>query len=233
MGKTQEENCNSSVWGGARETLVSHLVWILPVFANFVNSGMSLTFEQVVTQLQQEEITLKALVAGETGLVDAVRAINHLATAQVRKDTPSLIDVTGLGRPKEVSGKEEDFQQWLKKTEAFFASVLKEFEMMLECAEEATEITTTAIDLELLPTSTNVQRGTHQLEFVLLQMYTALMALASYEANDIVANSRKNTLEAWRRLRTIWSDDRRKKGERASHAICPGKVLSVGTPCRD
>ena len=31
-------------------------------------------------------------------------------------------------------------------------------------------------------------------------MHTALMALTSYEANDIVASSRKNPLEAWRRL---------------------------------
>ena len=38
------------------------------------------------------------------------------------------------------------------------------------------------------------------LEFVLQQRHTALMALTSYEANDIVANSRKNPLEAWRRL---------------------------------
>ena len=67
--------------------------------------------------------------------------INNLATAQVRKDTPSLIDVTGLGRPKEFTGREEDFQQWSKKMEAF-----KESEMMLEwAAEQATEITTTAI----------------------------------------------------------------------------------------
>ena len=38
------------------------------------------------------------------------------------------------------------------------------------------------------------------LEFVLQQMHTALMALTSYEANDIVADSRKNPLEAWPRL---------------------------------
>ena len=38
------------------------------------------------------------------------------------------------------------------------------------------------------------------LEFVLQQMHTALMALTSYEPNDLVANSRKNPLEAWRRL---------------------------------
>ena len=43
-----------------------------------------------------------------SGLADAVRAINSLA---------SLIDVKGLGRPKEFSGREEDFLQWSQKTE--------------------------------------------------------------------------------------------------------------------
>ena len=58
-------------------------------------------------------------------------------------------DVKVLGRPKEFSSQEEDFQQWSKKTEAFFAGVIKEPEMMLEwSAEQATEITTTANDLE-------------------------------------------------------------------------------------
>ena len=35
-------------------------------------------------------------MAAESGLADAVRAIDNLATAQVRKDTPSLIVVKGL-----------------------------------------------------------------------------------------------------------------------------------------
>ena len=162
---------------------------------------MSMTMEQVVTLLQLEIFTLRAQVAAESGLVDAVRAINNPATAQVRKDTPSLIDVKGLGRPKEFSGREEDFQQWSKKTEAFFAGVIKESEIMMEWAAEHTiELTTTAVDLEFLPSETIVDRGVQNLEFVLQQMHTALMALTSYEPNDIVANSRKNSLEAWRRL---------------------------------
>ena len=70
---------------------------------------MSMTMEQAVTQLQQEVFPLRAQVAAESGLADAVRAINNLATAQVRKDTPSLIDVKGLGRRKEFTGREEDF----------------------------------------------------------------------------------------------------------------------------
>ena len=106
-----------------------------------------------------------------------------------------------LGRPKEFSGKEKDFQQWSKKKEAFFTGVIKESEMMLKwTAEQTTESTAELINREFLPTATNQERGAQNLEFVLQQMHAAVMALTSYEANDIVANSRKNPLEAWRRL---------------------------------
>ena len=47
---------------------------------------------------------------------------------------------------EEFSAKEEDFQWWSKKTEAFSAGVIQESEMMLESsAEQATEITTASI----------------------------------------------------------------------------------------
>ena len=119
-----------------------------------------MTMEQVVTQLQQEVFKLRAQGKAESGLAEAVRAINNLATAQVRKETPSLIDVKGLGRPKEFTGREVDFQQWSKKTEAFFAGVIMESEMMLEwAAEQPKGITMTAIDLEFFPTDANKDRG--------------------------------------------------------------------------
>ena len=87
-----------------------------------------------------------------------MRGINNLASAQAQKDTPSLIDVKGLGRPKELSGKEEDLQQWSKKIEAFFDGVLKESVMMLEwAAEQGSEITWEAVDLAFLPTVPNVE----------------------------------------------------------------------------
>ena len=110
---------------------------------------MSMTMEQVVTQLQQEFFFLRAQVAAEFGLADAVR-----------KDTTSLIHVKGPCRSKEFIGHGQNFQQWSKKTEAFFAGVIMESEMMLEWAgEQATEIRTTANDLEFLPTDTNVDRS--------------------------------------------------------------------------
>ena len=116
-----------------------------------------MTMQQVVTQLQQEVFTLKAQVADQSGFAGAVRAIDSLATAQGKKDAPSLIDVEGFGRPKEFSCKEEDFQQWSKKTEALFVGVIKESVTMLEWSADG--ITTTAIDVEFLPTVTNVERG--------------------------------------------------------------------------
>ena len=126
---------------------------------------MSTTMEQVVSQLQQELFNLRAQVAAQSGLAEAVQAINKLATAQVRKDTPSLIDVNGLGRPKDFSGKGEDFQQWSKKTEVFFATVIKDFEVVLEwAAEQMMEITTELINREFLTTAANQERGVQNLE---------------------------------------------------------------------
>ena len=108
--------------------------------------------------------------------------------------------MNGLGRPKEFSGKEEDFQQWAKKTEAPSAGVIKESGVMLGwAADQTTEIATELINREFLPTATNQEPGVQNLEFVLEQMHTALVSLTSQEAKDIVANSRKSPLEAWRR----------------------------------
>ena len=52
------------------------------------------------------------------------------------------------------------------------------------------------------------------LEFVLQQMHTALMALTSCEADDMVANSRKNMAKT---AETISYDDRRKNTKLAAN----------------
>ena len=84
-----------------------------------------MTMEQVVTQFQQERFTFRAPVAAESGLADAVRAINNLATVQLRARHS---ESHRCDSPKEFSGRDEDFQQWSKKTGAFFAGVMKESE---------------------------------------------------------------------------------------------------------
>ena len=53
---------------------------------------MSMPMEQVVAQLQQELQNLDLPMQCEQSTI---------STAQIRKDTPSHIDVKGLGRPKE------------------------------------------------------------------------------------------------------------------------------------
>ena len=156
------------------------------------------------------------------------------STAQVQKDTPNLIDVNGLGRPKEFSGKEEDVQQWSKQTEALFAGVIKESETMLEwAAEQTTEIAAELINREFLKTATNQEGGVQKLEFVLQQMHAALVALTSYEANDIVANSRKNPLEAWRRLQKRYDPTTGGRKKPFSHDHFSWTLLSSGTPSWD
>ena len=68
--------------------------------------------------------------------------------------------------------------------------------MMLEwAAEQTTVITTTLIDFEFLLTDMNEIRGVQSLDFLLQQMHTAFMTLASYELNEIIVNSWKNPLE--------------------------------------
>ena len=80
--------------------------------------------------------------------------------------------------------------------------------------------------------SLDVRRNS--LEFVLQQMHTALMALTSYEANDIVANTRKNPLEAWRRLQKRFDPTTGgRKRKPSAHDHVSGTVLSSGTPSGD
>ena len=95
--------------------------------------------------------------------------------------------------------------------------------MRLEwAAEQATGITATAIDLAFLPTDTNEDRGVQNLEFVLQQMHTALMALTSFEANDFVANSRKNPFEAWGRLQKRYDPTTGGRKRNLLRTISPG-----------
>ena len=145
---------------------------------------MTTTLEQAVSQIQQELLAIRAQLA-----------------SRVHEDIPNPIDVNSHGRPKEFSGKGEDFQQRSRELQTIFAGEIKESEMMLEwAADQMTEITTNAIDLKFMPTDTNKGRGVRNLEFVLQQVHEMLRTCPSQEANDIVANSRNNPVEAWRRL---------------------------------
>ena len=96
--------------------------------------------------------------------------------------------------------------------------------MVEEDGEQTVETKTTAIDLEFLPSETNVDRGVQNLEFVSQQIHAALMAFTSFEPNDTVANSRKNPLEAWRRLQKRYDPTTgRRKRNLLRTIISPGR----------
>ena len=132
------------------------------------------TMEQTVVQLHQELFTLKTQVAARVQIAAAVQVVNHLTTAQVRKDAHS------------------------------------------KAAEQMTEISTEFIDREFLPIRTNQEPGAQDLEFILQQRHTVLTDITIGEAKDIVANSRKNTLETWRRLQKRPDSTARRKEEKPS-----------------
>ena len=66
------------------------------------------------------------------------------------------------------------------------------------------------IDLEFLPTSTNVERGVRRMEIVVQQMHTAPMALTSHEAYGLVAIWRKHR---WRHGEDCRNDMTRRQEE--------------------
>ena len=104
--------------------------------------------------------------------------------------------------------------------------------MVVWSAEQAAEITTELIDLEFLPTSTNVDRGVRNLEFVLQQMHTALMALLVMRQMTLLST----------RGRTRWRDGedcrnalirRQEEDHEASNDHFSWTVLSSGSSSED
>ena len=93
-------------------------------------------------------------------------------------------------------------------------------------AERLTEITTMAIDLEFLPTDTNEDGGVQNLEFVMQQMHTALMALTSCEPNDICRQLAEESTR-WRHGGDCRSDTIRRQ-EEGNDTFCARSFLLDG-----
>ena len=96
-----------------------------------------------------------------------------------------------------------------------------------KAAEQTTENSTEFIGREFLPIMTNQERGVQNLEFILQQTHTMLSDLTSGEANDIVANSRKNPLEVWRRLQKKYDPTTGRRKRNIPHAIVSPKRCSL------
>ena len=177
--------------------------------------GAMTTMEQVVSQMQQELLTIRAQIAPRVQMSEAVHAADILTAAQAHEDAPNLIDVNSQGRPKVFSGKEEDFQPWAKKMEAFFAGVIKESEMMLWWAADKTmEITTDSDRSRVL--ADEFERGSRSAPSGVHFAAHAYDACGSHESR-----SKRHCCQLAEELtggvpttaETIWSDRRRKEEE--------------------
>ena len=97
--------------------------------------SMSMTMEQVVTQFLQEFFILPVQVTAESGFADAERAIHNFSTAQVRKDTPSLMWKSS-SRPRKVLVVRTISNSSRRRRIAPFLGEIKESEMLLEWTTE-------------------------------------------------------------------------------------------------
>ena len=152
--------------------------------------GMSLTSEQVVTKPQQEDTTLKSPCCRSnwTGRSSACHQHSCCSISSERKSESHRCE--GLRQAEGVHWQGGRFSPVLKKTEAFFAGAIKESEIMLVwSAEHVTETTVEHVELELTPTTTNVERCVPNVEFVLQQMHAAVMALTIYKATALIAET--------------------------------------------
>ena len=152
-------------------------------------------------------------------MAEAARAINNLATA--------------LDRVKEFSGKEDDFQQWSKKTEAFFAGVIKDSEMMLEwAAEQTTEIAT-----ELLQPWISADCDEPGARITKPGVRAAADANSTHGSHEsrgerhCCQHAEEPTGGVAEAAETIWPDNRRKEEKLSAHDHFSGTVPSSGILC--
>ena len=76
--------------------------------------------EQAVQNLQQDVLLLRVTVQGQAGFPQAAQAIHDLVAAHSRKEAPCLVDVKGLGRPKEFSGQRGTFPAVVEENRIIF-----------------------------------------------------------------------------------------------------------------
>ena len=88
--------------------------------------AMSMTMEQVVAQRQQEVFTLKAQVADQSGLTEAVRATNILANAPRSERHSDSHRFETPWSSERILWPRGGLSTVVEETEAFFAGVIKE-----------------------------------------------------------------------------------------------------------
>ena len=157
---------------------------------------------QAMTAMQQQIEAMQTRmdahdrVSGQTNA--AVHAINHPAACQPQPRT-SMGDSSGLGRPQTFSADEAQFRRWSQDAESLFSGVFPDgARLLVRAAVRTDEISSNKINDEFV-VGEDANR-VENLTQILHQLHTALEQFTDGEAHDIVIHSRRNPLEAVRRL---------------------------------
>ena len=164
-------------------------------------------FVELNARLAQQEQTIAGLRDLRAIDNDRQRVMERVALAlESRKERlPQLVDNKGLGRPGSFGAGstlelEKKFSMWSRKTLNFITAVYGDLKPALDWSiDQVSRITADDLDLTYgaqADTSDQID-DVHAKD---AQLYTALVQLTEYEANDVVCNSGQVGLEAWRKL---------------------------------
>ena len=145
-------------------------------------------------QLRRQQNTAQGLAE----LPGAITTVLNRAQAPTRR---MLLDWKGLGKPPVFSGREEDFDAWVKKVENYVSGVIPNVRGALSSAMESQDtVTATAValcvpDLEA-ETSTEIDG----------QLFIVLSALTDGESFDVVMSAGGDRgFQSWRKLHRRWN----------------------------
>jgi hypothetical protein len=161
-------------------------------------------------QLAEENRILKqSNDASLARLPEVVRALEAqvVATAAIarRRDTTTLVDNRGLGKPQSFKNDEDSFRMWASKTEEYILGVYPQLEpVLLWAAEHTLAIDDAALSLVYGATAADPLDEIEDMANLNVQIYTCLAALTEGESYGIVKTVRSKGCEAWRLLHQRW-----------------------------
>ena len=123
-----------------------------------------------------------------------------LARAVQPKQSKHLVDMKGLGRPKDFNNVEAEFVMWARRLQNYIAGVYPFARELLAQAAESDEATGAEhLDTQQSDTTTT------EIDELDNQLYTCLLSLTQGESADLVVGAGEGEgFEAWRKLHPRW-----------------------------
>ena len=164
--------------------------------------------QRLATSEQTSQGLMQRLTASEQqsqAIGQLAGAVEKFAETSGQKQTQSLVDTRGVGRPSAWGSGEEKvlektFPTFIRKVENYIISVFSDFRPVLEWATEQQEKITPAKMTDAFGVGADEIDKIMDLENKVHQLYSLLVQITEQEANDLVCNAHGNDLEAWRKL---------------------------------